>query len=236
MRSLCNSPALFGKASAVETDVTVTERLSALITDITYDLRPPLQSLSACVQLLQSQQLGELTDDQREILAIATRASTTVQAYLEELLLYKRAIDGSLDLPFTAVDLAIPVQAAVAHVVQREADLPITTTLAPDLPPIWGDEGSIQRVVTIVLEYHLLASDRERVVLHSERRQQHVETAITNTVRPHRLVGPITEHSVLFWPRLALAAGLVQLHGGQMWQEEDGIHFTLPTAPVEITP
>jgi signal transduction histidine kinase len=81
---------------------------------VSHDLRTPLTSITGYVELLESEETGPLTDEQRSFLSIVARNADRLLRLVNDLLFVARLQTGRLDLALDEVDLAEVAEHAVA--------------------------------------------------------------------------------------------------------------------------
>jgi signal transduction histidine kinase len=142
---------------AVVTFANITRRkqLEAMRDDLlhmlVHDLRTPLTSLMTGLQSLEM--LGDLNDDQRELLQIAVGGGRTLLGMINDLLDIDKMEEGSLTLetrPLRAGDVVVAALAQVASLAQSKR-LSLAHAVAPALPPVPADEDKLRRTLVNLL-------------------------------------------------------------------------------------
>ncbi len=119
---------------------------------IIHDLRTPLTSVIAGMQTLDM--VGDLNQDQQEMMRIAVNGGETLLAMINDLLDVEKLESGSMQLDYAEVSVAELLSASVGQVTQLAANSRLT--LAPpqvsaDLPPLRCDEGKLRRTLVNLL-------------------------------------------------------------------------------------
>jgi signal transduction histidine kinase len=114
---------------------------------IVHDLRTPLTSVIAGMQTVEM--MGDLNDDQREMLGIANRGGQTLLGMINDLLDVEKMESGTMQLEYSALDAESLINGAVAQVASlaEGKNLSLIKQVAPDLPPFQGDAGKLTRTL-----------------------------------------------------------------------------------------
>jgi len=128
------------------------ERLRGDLTRmIVHDLRTPLTSVMAGLQMIQY--MGDVSDEQQEMVDIAVDGGQTLLDMINELLDVEKMEAGVLRLSSTelsAEDLAARAVALVAKLAESNS-LQIVEEIEPDMPPFAGDGEKLLRTLVNLL-------------------------------------------------------------------------------------
>ncbi|MEV4282638.1 sensor histidine kinase [Actinoplanes xinjiangensis] len=114
-----------------------------------HELRTPLMSLQSCADMLLDE--PGLPDDQRSLLQIMQRNTTTLHRIVGKLLDVAGMRSGHIELNLQPMDLAEIVHAAAATA-RNTATVPITIeTDAPATAPLHGDPARLRQVIDELL-------------------------------------------------------------------------------------
>lgn len=92
------------------------------ISNISHELRTPLTHIIGYLELLVTESLGPLTEEQRNALQVSQRSSGKLGDLIEDLIMFSLASRGELSMQLAAVDLTVLVrQAARAAAEKSEA-------------------------------------------------------------------------------------------------------------------
>ena len=223
---------------------------------VSHELRTPLTAIMGWSHMLRK---GKL-DDATMVRAIATiERNAKAQAQLvEDILDVSRMIMGKLRLNITPVDLASVINSALDSV-QLAADskgIKLEVTLDPSARHTIGDASRLQQVVWNLLSNAIKFTPAGgRVMLRLERAENFVNVCVNDTgcgIGPDFLPyvfdrfrqadgTPTRTHGGLGLG-LAIVKHLVELHGGSVLAESDGVDkgasfiIRLPLAPTETEP
>ena len=118
---------------------------------IIHDLRTPLTSVIAGMQTLDV--VGDLNEDQREMMGIAIIGGETLLGMINDLLDVEKLESGSMPLDYAVLSAAELVASAVRQVTSLAESnrLTLVQHIAADLPPLPGDENSLRRTLVNLL-------------------------------------------------------------------------------------
>lgn len=138
-------------------DITVAKESEQLRQDLTHmivhDLRSPLSSVMASIELLVRGVSGDLTDSQRRVLTIANSSAEQMLDMINTLLDISRLEAGRMPLDRNLCDLGRVVENAVAQLTSlaQERRVAVQADIAAPLPPVLADARLLTRVVQNLL-------------------------------------------------------------------------------------
>jgi PAS domain S-box-containing protein len=150
------------------TDAKAAEQLRDDLTNmIVHDLRSPLSSVMAAIELLQKDTPPHISPAHRNVLSIARHSSTQMLGMINTLLDISRLEDGRLPLDLAACDVGALVERAMEQLssLAAERNVLVQTDLPASLPRIHADAELIVRVVQNLLGNALKFSGRGSTVL-----------------------------------------------------------------------
>jgi signal transduction histidine kinase len=221
------------------------ERLQAdVIAAVSHSLRTPLTAVHAGLRLLEATLGGRLEPEEREVLQAARRNAVRLRVQVDDLLAANRLDGGMLRPGQTTLDLRAAVKGAqedVQPLLQEKGQ-----ELVADLPlplPVVGDAQWLQHVVVnLLVNAHQHTPPGTRITVSGLVRADAVCLSVSDTgpgipdgnleaifARFHRL-STLSGGAGL---GLAIARGIVELHGGQLWAENRhgggaAFYITLP--------
>lgn len=243
---------------AVFHDITELRRLNDLKTDfismVSHELRTPLTSIKGFVKLVLVEDLGPLTPQQRECLAIADSEADRLTQLIDDLLDTSRIDAGKMTFTWEELDVRELVEQVLHTMRPQIADqqLTVQVSLPEQAPAVRGDRQRLIQILTNLIGNALKFTPPGGRV------------DITATVAPGKLVVSVADTGIGIPPHaldhiferfyqvdrgeqadapdasgaglgLAITRQLVELHGGRIWaQSAPGagatFTFTLPIA------
>src|SRR5207302_248146 len=138
---------------------------------IVHDLRTPLTALIGGLQTIEM--LGDLNNEQRDFLGLSVDSGQTLLGMISDLLDISKMEEGSMQLEYSTVhvsQLADRALQQIATLAKNKGTL-MDTRLAPDLPPVPGDEEKLRRILVNLLGNAVKFTPRHgTVTLIAERR------------------------------------------------------------------
>jgi signal transduction histidine kinase len=131
------------------------QELETLRDDLTrmiiHDLRTPLTSVITGIETIAV--IGDLNEGQREMMSIALNGGETLLGMINDLLDVEKLESGSMPLEYTVLSVSELVASAVSQVASLAQSKPLTLVqqIAPDLPPLRGDEDKLRRTLVNLL-------------------------------------------------------------------------------------
>lgn len=124
-----------------------------LVTMLVHDLRTPLTGILAPLQMLASDDFGQLDAEQRELVEMCTQNSYGLLDLVNQLLDINRLESGALKPDRRWVDLKTIIDGAVRQVqplLLARSDT-LTTELSPELSRVYADSDLLKRVLVNLL-------------------------------------------------------------------------------------
>jgi signal transduction histidine kinase len=220
---------------------------------IVHDLKTPLTSVLATLEMMKDGDFGSVNDNQRSALSDAEHKAQDLLGLIEDLLEVARIEETKLQL---ATSQIVPVQFLEEIVGEwgvrfRQEGASVELDIPADLHAIEGDRALLKRVFTNLIQNALVHS-AEAVTLRLSARQE--PDGVLFTVADNGPGIPSEYHEVIFRkferaktpnvPRvrssglgLAFCKLVVDAHGGRIWVrsgegEGSTFHILLPTQPV----
>ena len=240
------------------TDVAKHKELQGMQRDfvahVTHELRAPLSSIRAALEILQGELAGKLRDDENRMLGTALKNSDRLADLINSILDFSKIESGQMSVypkKYDAERIARDgVDSLAAWASKKRLTLSLVT--APDLPPVSADAPRVVQVLINLLSNAIKftpvgGSITVRVTPSGDKvtGERTVQYAVTDTGPgiPKKEQKRIFEKFVQIAAGemhvggtglgLAIAKALVHLHGGKMWVESDEgrgstFFFTLP--------
>ncbi len=173
-------------AEAYETERTAAEHLRALdrlktefVGMVAHDIRSPMAVISGFADLMDFQWTQLDDDRKREMLDVISRNARSVAAMVEDVLQVAKIETGEMHYDLVPLDLGEMVRHTVGELQSVEPTRRLELHVAPDLPPVLGDEGKLLRVQTNLLVNALKFSPPDRpVTVGVDRRGQYLAVSV----------------------------------------------------------
>ena len=209
------------------------DRLRAdFISSVSHDLRTPLTAARAGLGMLETGASDRLLRDERELLGDARLNIERLGLLIDDLLAYNQLEAGTLRLEPQPVDLrAIALGAMTSvHVLIRQKGQELEVDL-PDPLPTEGDPRRLEQVVVNLLanaHRHPPSGTRIRISGKSANRDVLLSVSDNGPGIPAAELEAVFEryHRISSVEAgaglgLAIAKGIVELHGGRIWAQSD---------------
>ena len=140
---------------------TALERLAELsklkanfISNISHELRTPLTHIKGYTELLISESLGELSDEQKHALLVSQKSTARLENLIEDLIMVSITSRGDLALKQEPLDLRRLANLSVKNMTQKAEDRDVTihAVLDKHLPSVQGDQQKILWVLGQLLD------------------------------------------------------------------------------------
>ena len=225
----------------------------SLASMLVHDLRTPLTTIIAPMQMLHDEDLGELNETQIEVAAMSIRSAQRLLHLVNELLDVSKMQDGRLTLQRANIDIARAVEEAIeftgAERKSGESDFSrqITREYSFDLPTVNGDNDLVRRVLSNLLGNAMKFTPQEKLIATGARVEN---DEMLLWVRDEGDGVPAEYHEKIFdkfgqvesrqeGRKFSTGLGLtfcklaVEAHGGRIWLESvenegSTFYFTLP--------
>jgi PAS domain S-box-containing protein len=226
-----HSDQLLGAVTILE-DITHLREIDRLKSDFiataSHELRTPLTSVQMGVHLLIEGALGELTDNQNEVLQACRQDCERLDKLMKELLDLSRIEAGESQIqlaPTGARDLVASAAKELRSQVEAQG-LKLRVEVPPDLPPVMVDRLQVERVISNLVVNALRHTKEGEIRISAERRDGQLAVSIGDTGSgiPAQYLPNIFDKFVKVPDGPATGAGLgltisksiVEAHGGQI--------------------
>ena len=231
------------------------ERDARFASDVSHELRSPLMTLSASVEVMEARR-HELPERAQSALDLLTSDVTRFQGLVEDLLEISRFDAGAIRLHLEDLQVAQFVRNAVA--VSSSPGTPVTATERAECAIIRGDRRRLARVIANLIDNAKAYGGGEPEVMIADANLP--EEALTHVqigVEDHGPGVPVEERALIFerFARgitagrrsgsegaglgLALVDEHIRMHGGRVWVEDrldgsPGARFVIELTATEV--
>ncbi|MFN8503871.1 GAF domain-containing protein [Kouleothrix sp.] len=246
-----------GGALLVLRDITEAKESERLRHDLTnmivHDLRSPLSSVMASIELMQKGIAGELAKTQQSVMSIAYASAVQMLEMINALLDVSRLEAGRMPVNMRPAAARPLFERAIAMLssLARDQHVEIACEVAPDLPPVLADGELIVRVAQNLLGNALKFSNPDkRITVRAFATPRDGDAVATTTfavadqgigIAPQDQEKIFAKFSQVGERRGGTGLGLtfcklvIEAHGGRIWVEStpgrgSTFFFTLPTA------
>jgi signal transduction histidine kinase len=216
---------------------------------VSHELRTPLTSLNGFLCVLLDEEAGALTVEQKKFLGIAKQSADRLKILISDLLDISRIESGRLSMDMKECSLFDILRTSVDNlkVLATTKKIQIRFQSNPMLPSVWGDTMRLQQVIDNLLANAIKFSDVEDVIdVFTEEKGDFIEVSVRDfgigiAADAQKKVFDMFFQADASIKRtaggaglgLAIAHGIVSLHGGRIWVEsEQGkgaiFKFTIP--------
>lgn len=123
------------------------------VANVSHELRTPLTHIHGYLELLISEALGELNEDQKKALDVSMRSSIRLQSLIDDLILFSLAARGEMTLVLKPVDLNTVINRVLKRIAPKasEQQLDLHIQIDPALPYAQADEEKLSWVLSQLL-------------------------------------------------------------------------------------
>lgn len=124
------------------------------VSNISHELRTPLTHIKGYIELLISESLGSIAEEQRHALSVSQRAAARLEGMIEDLIMFSLASRGAMSMKLDNVDIrrlaSLVQKSANSKAEERGVKLQLK---APDnLPPVQADAEKISWVISQLVD------------------------------------------------------------------------------------
>ncbi len=137
----------------------------------THDLRSPLTVISGVISFFTSGRLGELSPEQKNMVAMMERNTQNLIELVNDLLDASKLESGTMRLDMASTDLHILVNELCETMgpIAKEKEIALEEELPPDLRPVHADRAKLRRILVNLLSNALKFTPKGgRISFHAE--------------------------------------------------------------------
>jgi signal transduction histidine kinase len=124
------------------------------VANISHELRTPLTHVKGYIELLATETLGSLSEEQKKALQVAQHATTRLESLIDDLILFSQAARGELTLHLTPVNLNKVATEILNYSNQKALDrnIILSADIKSNLPLVKADEEKIRWVILQLMD------------------------------------------------------------------------------------
>jgi signal transduction histidine kinase len=203
------------------------------ISNISHELRTPLTHIKGYLELLVSESLGKITDEQRHALHISQQSAGNLESLIEDLIMVSLASRGELSIRQDEVDIRRLANLVVKSSAEKAEKRGVTlhALIDEEIPPVQADSQKLAWVLNQLIDNGIkFTPEGGRVVVGIKREGENlVIVTVTDTgigipqdrlgdaFEPfHQLDGSSTRHYGGTGLGLSLVRQIVEAHGSMI--------------------
>jgi signal transduction histidine kinase len=200
------------------------------VANISHELRTPLTHVKGYLELLITETLGKISDEQHHALQVSQRAATRLEGMIEDLIMFSLASRGEMSMKLDKVDIRRLISLAAKSALNKAEERGVQILFsAPDsIPAAQADSEKIGWVVNQLLDNGIkFTPSGGSVAIHLKEEGNHlVQVSVTDTgigipqarlkeiFEPfHQLDGSSTRHYGGTGLGLSLVRQIIEAHG-----------------------
>jgi signal transduction histidine kinase len=124
------------------------------VSNISHELRTPLTHIKGYLELMISESLGSISDDQRHALSVSQRATGKLEGMIEDLIMFSLASRGEMSMKLEMVDIRRLLQFAAksASGKAEERGVKLQVSVPDTIPAVQADAEKINWAVNQLLD------------------------------------------------------------------------------------
>jgi signal transduction histidine kinase len=124
------------------------------VANISHELRTPLTHIKGYLELMVTESLGAVTDEQRHALQISQRSAARLESLIEDLIMFSLASRGEMSMKLEKTEIRRLVALAVRSASNKaeERGVRVALSAAENLPPVQADPEKIGWVLNQLLD------------------------------------------------------------------------------------
>lgn len=124
------------------------------VANISHELRTPLTHVKGYLELLVTESLGKISDEQRHALQVSQRAGTRLESLIEDLIMFSLASRGEMSMKLDKVDIRRIVSLAANSAMNKaeERGVKVFADAAESIPSVQADSEKIGWVLNQLLD------------------------------------------------------------------------------------
>jgi two-component system, NtrC family, sensor histidine kinase KinB len=217
-----------------------------LLATVSHELKTPLSSINICLNLLNDKRIGEMNDEQKEVVKSLRQQSNRLSRVINELLDYSQIETGNIRLRFTRIkpEVVIDIGITTLMIQISEKNIELKTEIEEGLPEINAD---LEKLVFVFIN---LLNNAIRYSKHEAEIKVEIKKVNNEVMFSVKDNGPgiseedreklfqrftqVGNKSKQGWGLgLAISKEFIQAQNGKIWVESEvgngsSFHFTIP--------
>lgn len=206
---------------------------SNFVSNISHELRTPLTHVKGYLELLVTESLGTISDEQRHALQVSQRATTKLESMIEDLIMFSLASRGEMSMKLERVDIRRIISLAAKSALPKaeERGVQVLVSAVDGLPVVQADPEKIGWVVNQLIDNGIkfTPSGGSVIIAIKEEGSNLVIISVTDTgigipsdrlkeiFEPfHQLDGSSTRHFGGTGLGLSLVRQIIEAHGSML--------------------
>lgn len=203
------------------------------ISNISHELRTPLTHIKGYVELLVSESLGPITEEQKHALQVSQQSTSKLETLIEDLIMVSLATRGELSIKLEDMDIRRISNLAVKSYISKAEDrgIKLYAVIDENVPLVQADSQKIGWSLSHLIENGIkFTSSGGSVVVSVKKEGENLVTvSVTDTgigIPPHRLEeifepfhqldGSSTRHHGGTGLGLSLVRQIIEAHGSML--------------------
>ncbi len=160
---------------------------SEFVSIVSHELRTPLTPINNSLEIVLSEQAGEITPEVRNFVSMAKRNIQRLSGIIEDLLDLSRIQTGKLDFKYKTVDITPSLELLHKTFIQvaNEKNIHINLEIKEQLPEIYADIRRIEQI------FSNLVSNAIKFTADNGKIDINVDTIYANEINQDNLVNPV---------------------------------------------
>jgi len=155
------------------------------VSNISHELRTPLTHIKGYIDMLVTESLGPLTDEQRHAITVSQRSTSRLEGLIDDLIMFSLASRGELSLKQEPTDICRLATISIKASMQKAEDRGVTVheVVGEEIPLVQADPQKISWVFGQLLDNAIkFTPSGGRVVMNIKREDENLVTiSVTDT-------------------------------------------------------
>jgi signal transduction histidine kinase len=186
------------------------------VANVSHELRTPLTHIRGYLDLLQTELLGPVNNDQKKALDVSLRSANRLQSLIDDLILFSQASRGEMTLTLGQVDLN-QVISKVIGLIKAKADdhqINLEMNVAAELPFVQADEEKLSWVILQLMDNAVKFTKPEGKICLTVVKDEANNNLVTVTVTDTGIGIPPDRIKEIFEPFHQLDSSATRRYGG----------------------